>query len=103
MTDTSAEILRLRAEVQRLEAALLVINDAAFGIAGILSRAIVDADVLGRDELADLIERRAGAPGRDDHNAPLLAFARAVRMNFPGGRFEVIDGGRSPEVDPKAG
>ena len=34
-----------------------------------------------------------------NRNKLLLAFARAVRMNFPGGQFEVIQGGKSAEVD----
>lgn len=101
MTDRSDEIARLREEVAELGTLLLQVNDAFFGFAGIVGRAIVDAGIIGRDELADALENRAGQPGREDHNAGLRVFARAVRMNLPGGRFEIIEGGRTDDLDPR--
>lgn len=83
----------LRAKVEELEAACLMASDAAFQVAGILSRIIVEAGLAHREDLADAIERSARPVDTADHNPALLAFGRAIRMNFPGGRFDVIDGG----------
>jgi hypothetical protein len=88
------EIADLKAEVKQLGDALAMTGDALFGIAGIVSRVLVDAGQVSREALAEAFEVRAGQSGSDDFNPALLAFARAVRMNFPGGRFEVIDDGR---------
>jgi hypothetical protein len=101
MTAESDDVAQLKQEVERLQSLLLLANDAAFGLAGIFARAIVDAGLISRSELADSIERRAGLPDADDHNSLLPAFAKAIRMNFPGGRFDVITGGRPSEVDPE--
>ena len=89
----------LGAESERLEAAIALLNDAAFGFMGIISRVVVQGGLVSRVELADAVERRAGSPAADDHNILLLTFSRALRMNLPGGRFDVIDGGRSG-IDP---
>jgi hypothetical protein len=97
------DLAALRAEVERLSDALVLANDAAFALAGIIGIAIVDAGIISRTEMAASIERRAGALNSPDHNPLLMAFARAVRMNFPGGKFEVIDGGLSPPVDSDPG
>ena len=85
----------LRAEVDRLSSLVVAVNDAVFGLSGILTRAVVDTGLIGRSELADTIEHRAGPKEAADHNPLLLAFARAIRMNFPGGSFDVIDGGKT--------
>lgn len=85
----------LRAEVDRLSALVVAVNDALFGLSGILARAVVDTGLIGRSELADTIEHRAGPQEAVDHNPLLLAFARSIRMNFPGGSFDVIDGGKT--------
>jgi hypothetical protein len=90
----------LRAEVERLSSALFLANDATFALAGIIGRLIVDAGIADRDELSHMIEQRAGDPISKDYNPLLMAFARAVRMNFPGGSFDVIDGGLCRPVDP---
>ena len=101
MANDEADVAKVAADNEGLEAAIALLNDAVFGLAGIFSRALVEADVIGREKLADLIEHRAGNVGADDHNELLFAFARAVRMNLPGGRFEVIEGGRSSKLDPR--
>ena len=93
----------LRARVERLESDLFLANDAAFGLAGIVCRAIVDAGIISRADLAIAIEQRAGLIGHDDRNELLATFARAVRMNFPGGSFDVIECGRPEKVDPDRG
>jgi hypothetical protein len=85
----------LQAEVDRLSGLVVAVNDALFGLSGIIARAVVETGLIGRAELADTIEQRAGLPETDDHNPLLLAFARSIRMNFPGGSFDVIDGGRT--------
>ena len=92
-------LAHLAAENERPEAAVALLNDATFGFMGITSRIMVDAGLIGRVELADAVEIRARSPGSDDHNVLLLTFSRALRMNLPGGRFDVIDGGRSG-IDP---
>jgi hypothetical protein len=89
----------MRAEIERLSDALVLANDAAFALAGIIGIAIVDAGIVNRDDLSAAIEHRAGRLDSPDHNPLLMAFARAVRMNFPGGRFEVIEGGLPSPVD----
>lgn len=94
LTDQSETIAELRGDVRRLEELVLAVNDAHFCLAGILGRVVVDTGLIDRDALADAIEIRAGSPDNGDHNRLLLTFARAVRMNFPGGSFEVIDGGK---------
>ena len=94
------DIEQLRAEISELSNLLLKANDAAFALAGIIGRVLVDAGAISREEFADAIEHRAGAPATEEHNRLLLAFARAVRMNFPGGRFDVIEGGQGGSVDP---
>jgi hypothetical protein len=90
----------LLAEVKRLSAALVLANDATFALAGIIGRVIVEAGIVSREELSEAIERRAGEPNAEDYNPLLTAFARAVRMNFPGGTFDVVDGGMTRPVDP---
>lgn len=90
-----ASVEALQAEVDRLSALVVAVNDALFGLSGILARAVVETGLIGRAELADTIEQRAGLQETDDHNPLLLAFARSIRMNFPGGSFDVIDGGRT--------
>ena len=100
MADESETIEALRTDIRQLESLVLAVNDAVFGFAGIISRTIVDAGITTRVELADAIQQRAGSVDDDDHNRLLLAFSRAVRMNFPGGSFEVVEGGKPPEVDP---
>lgn len=92
------EVKQLRVEVEHLSNLLLKANDAAFALAGIIGRVLVDGGAIGRQEFAEAIDRKAGDPGTEDHNPLLTAFARAVRMNFPGGRFDVIEGGAT-EVD----
>lgn len=99
MPSERAEIEALKAEVKRLGDLVLLVNDASFIMAGLLSRVAVNAGITTREALADEIEHRAGAREMEDHNPLLLAFARAVRMNFPGGSFEVIEGGKAPPVD----
>lgn len=96
---TGDEIEQLRAEIAHLSDLLLKANDAAFALAGIVGRVLVDAGAISRQELAEAIEHKAGDPDTEDCNPLLAAFARAVRMNFPGGRFDLIEGGAS-EVDP---
>ena len=93
------EVVALRQELDRVSQLLHQYNDAAFGIAGILTRLVVSAGLISREALADAVENRAGLPDASDHNPLLLAFGRALRMNLPGGRFDVIDGGKS-EIDP---
>lgn len=93
------EIEQLRAEVGELSGLLLSANDAAFALAGIIGRILVDAGAVSRQDLVDAIEQKAGSSGAEDYNPLLAAFARAVRMNFPGGRFDLIEGGVT-EVDP---
>lgn len=90
---------QLRAEISELSDLLLKANDAAFALGGIIGRVLVDAGAISREEFAEAIEHRAGNPTSEDHNRLLSAFARAVRMNFPGGRFEVIEGGQGGSVD----
>jgi len=90
---------QLRAEISELSNLLLKANDAAFALAGIIGRVLVDAGAISREEFAEAIEHKAGNPTSEDHNRLLSAFARAVRMNFPGGRFEVIEGGQGGSVD----
>lgn len=79
---------------------MVLVNDALLSLAGILGRAIVDAGVTTRSELADAIEHKAGPADLEGHNPLLLVFSRAVRMNFPGGTFDVVEGGKPREVDP---
>jgi hypothetical protein len=93
------EAENLPAEVAQLSDLLLKANDATFVLAGILGRVLVDAGAISRQEFAEAIERKAGDPDTEDYNALLAAFARAVRMNFPGGRFDLIEGGAT-KVDP---
>lgn len=100
MSDQADQITALMADVERLETLLIATNDACFVLAGILSRAMVDVGIVQRGELADTIEASAGPVDAETHNRLLRTFARSVRMNFPGGRFEVIEGGRAVEVDP---
>jgi hypothetical protein len=90
----------LRAEVSELRKLLLMSNDASFALAGIVARILVEAGAVDRETLAGAIEERAGPIEAEDHNILLRTFARAVRMNFPGGRFDVIAGGKSLFVDP---
>ena len=85
----------LQAEVDRLSAMLVTVNDALFGMSGILARVIVDAGLSERSELAEAIEKRAGPIEALDHNPLLHTFSRAVRMNYPGGGFDIIEGGRT--------
>ncbi|MBT2187207.1 hypothetical protein [Sphingobium nicotianae] len=92
-------INELRMKVAELEQVVVATNDAACGLSGILFRVAVDSGLISREALSDAIEARAGSIGSDDHNPILLAFARAIRMNFPGGRFEVIEGGQSQKSD----
>lgn len=100
MSEQPASLEDFRLENQRLEAAIALLNDAAFGVMGIVSRVIVEAGLISRRELADAVEKRAGLPESGDHNLLLLTFSRSLRMNLPGGRFDVIDGGRSG-IDPE--
>jgi hypothetical protein len=90
----------VEAKLEELEGSILSVNEALFRIVGVFARVIVDAGLLSKDELAAMIEDRAGHPGYDDHLPTLVTFARAIRMNLPGGRFDVIDGGRSDDPTP---
>lgn len=92
---------RHRAELDELRDHLVGVNDAMFGLAGILCRIVVDGGLVTKDELAAMVMARAGSHEDPDHRPTLVAFARALRMNLPGGRFDVIEGGRS-SVDPPA-
>lgn len=103
MTDSLSStdaIADLREQIAELERGIIMANDAAFGIAGIVCRILVEAQAIGREQLADAIEVRAGCEDSADFNPALQVFARALRMNLPGGRFGVIDGGRSGDLDP---
>jgi hypothetical protein len=86
MITPSEELEGLKAELARVSDLLVLTNDAALGLSGILGRVIVEAGLVGRSDLADAIEHHAGPTEAANHNPLLLAFARAVRMNFPGGR-----------------
>lgn len=90
---------RYLAKIEELEGHIVGVNDAMFGLAGILCRVIVEGGLVTKDDLAAMILARAGRDDDPDHRPTLVAFARAIRMNLPGGRFDVIDGGKS-EVDP---
>ena len=81
------------ARIAELERLLVIANDAAMAMAGILAAIVVQAGLIGRDGLADIIAGRAGDPGSADHNPLLHVLARSIRMNFAGGRFELIEGG----------
>jgi hypothetical protein len=75
LPDDADRIEKLQVDIRRLEALIALVNDALFGLAGILGQAIVEAGVTNRIELADAIEQRAGLAGNEDHNQLLLAFA----------------------------
>jgi hypothetical protein len=81
------------AKLEELENSLLSMNDALFQLVGILSRIIVEGGLVSKDELAAMIESKAGREGYEGYLPTLVAFSRAVRMNLPGGRFDVIEGG----------
>jgi hypothetical protein len=91
-----AEIAALRRDQAALEQAIVMANDAAFGIAGIVCRFLVEEKLIDRAALADVVMARAGSA---DFNPALGAFARSLRMNLPGGRFELIAGGKSDPLD----
>lgn len=97
----TAEMVALHAKFAELERVVVLSNDAMCALTHILFRMVVDAGLATRDEVADAIADRAAPVDRDDHNPILLAFARSIRMNLPGGRFEVIEGGRSTPIDPE--
>ncbi|HEX7857677.1 MAG TPA: hypothetical protein VF503_28710 [Sphingobium sp.] len=99
--ENDSALTALRAKVEELERLILLSNDAMCALTGMLGRIVVDAGLVTRDELADAIAERAAPVDRDDHNPILMAFGRAVRMNFPGGRFDVIEGGRETSIDPE--
>src|SRR5205823_553551 len=80
---------RLRADIDELKAELIGVNDAMFGLAGILCRIIVEGGLATKDDLAAMITARAGRQDDPDHRPTLVAFARAIRMNLPGGRFDI--------------
>jgi len=90
---------RLEADIDELKAELIGVNDVMFGLAGILCRIIVEGGLATKDDLAAMIAARAGRQDDPDYRPTLVAFARAIRMNLPGGRFDIIEGGRSG-VDP---
>jgi hypothetical protein len=92
---------RREADIEEIREHLLGVNDALFGLAGILCRIIVDGGLVTREDLAAMILARAGGEDDPDHRPAMVAFARSIRMNLPGGRFDVIEGGGS-EVDPSA-
>ena len=95
------DLANLQAKFVELERVVVLSNDAMCALTQILFRMVVDAGLATRAEVADAIADRAAPVDRDDHNPILLAFSRAVRMNLPGGRFEVIEGGRSTSIDPE--
>lgn len=95
------EIAALHAKFDELERVVVLSNDAMCALTHILFRMVVDAGLATRDEVADAIAERAAPIDRDDHNPILFAFSRAIRMNLPGGRFDMIEGGRSAPIDPE--
>ena len=64
-------------------------TDQIFHIASIFAGLLVSKGVLTKDELADAFE--------GSELETLHSFGRTIRMNFPGGRFEVIEGGKSDQ------
>lgn len=98
--ETDERKARHQAEMEELRAHLVGVNDAMFGLVGILCRIIVDGGLVSKDDLAAMIMTRAGRENDPDHRPTLVAFARAIRMNLPGGRFDVIEGGRSAVDSP---
>lgn len=92
-------IEELQMKIAELERLVLATNDAACGLSGILFRVAVESGLISREALSNAIEARAGSVESADHNPILGAFARAVRMNFPGGRFDVIEGGQSQKSE----
>jgi len=95
------EIAALHTKFAELERVVVLSNDAMCALTHILFRMVVDAGLATRDEVADAIAERAAPVDRDDHNPILFAYSRAIRMNLPGGRFGVIEGGRSAPIDPE--
>lgn len=91
---------QLEAKVAELERILLLSNDAMCALTGLLCRIVVEGDLVSLQQIADAIIERAAPVERDDHNPILLAFGRAMQMNLPGGRFDVIEGGGSSSIDP---
>ena len=95
MDENSLEAVETKLE--ELESGLLSVNDALFQLVGILSRIVVDGGLVSKDELAAMIESKAGREGYEGYLPTLVALSRAVRMNLPGGRFDVIEGGMPDE------
>lgn len=98
--DATPDVEDLRAKIAELEKVLLLSNDAMCTLTGMLCQIVVAGGLVGREELSQAIEVRASPLDQDDHNPILLAFARMIRMNLPGGRFDVIQGGRPDDIDP---